>query len=121
MSTAWAQTPPGDAGLRVDNYFLIRLNLKAATMIFLYSRDPIMHATADGVIFGPSATDFVTGGGESGTITFGSGTAAFDPQPITFTINNNQLTSFNKDIHISLYQLDSKATRSRMVWYRNAR
>ena len=61
-----------------------------------------------GGIFGPATNDFQTQGGETGTLTFPSGNDAFTPQPIHFTIPNNHLTSFNKDIRISLYSLDSK-------------
>jgi len=61
----------------------------------------------DGAVFGPTNFDFQGIDGESGTLTFPSGNDAFIPQPIHFTIFNNRLTEFNKDIHVGLYQLDS--------------
>ena len=61
----------------------------------------------DGNIFGPTNFDFVGTDGESGTVGFPAGNGAFNPQPIHFTLFNNQIPQFNKDIHVGLYQLDS--------------
>ena len=61
----------------------------------------------DGGIFGPTNFDFTGADGESGTLSFPAGNGAFNPQPVHFTIYNNKIPQFNKDIHIGLYQLDS--------------
>lgn len=94
---------------RVDNFLLDKITYESGNNYFpLQPGSDYATPPSDGVIFGPAATDFATGGGESGTITFPSGNTSHDPQPIHFTINNNLIPSFNKDIHIGLYQLDSK-------------
>jgi len=58
-------------------------------------------------IFGSTNFDFNFFSGYNGTVSFGSGSTAYDPQPITFTIYDNGLSQFNEDFHIDLYQLDS--------------
>jgi uncharacterized delta-60 repeat protein len=50
---------------------------------------------------GRDPSDF--GGGASGTLTWGD--KDFKPKPITFTVNNDQLTEFNEDFRISLYEV----------------
>jgi uncharacterized delta-60 repeat protein len=59
-------------------------------------------------IFGTNS-DFAGVGGDSGTLTFPGGANnpnAFQSLPIHFNVQNNHLTEFNKDIHITLYQDD---------------
>ena len=50
---------------------------------------------------------------DSGTLTFGSDNA--DPQPITFTINNDSLTEFNEDFRITLFEVLTNPKRIRPV------
>lgn len=53
-------------------------------------------------------SDFAGVGGDSGSLTFPGGkNNPFQSQPIHFNVQNNRLTEFNKDIHVSLYQDDS--------------
>lgn len=58
------------------------------------------HGSTDGVI-GRNPVDFT--GTDNGTLTWGD--KDFDPKPITFTINNDTVTEFNEDLHISLYDV----------------
>src|SRR6185369_10239661 len=48
-------------------------------------------------------SDFAMSGGASGTLTWAD--RNFDPQPISFTVANNQLSEFNKDFQIFLYDV----------------
>ena len=53
-------------------------------------------------------SDFAGVGGDSGTITFPGGKVnPYQSQPIHFNIQTNNLTEFNKDLHISLYEVDA--------------
>jgi len=55
-------------------------------------------------------SDFAGVGGDSGTITFPAKTSQLNQgqtQKIQFNVNNNQLTEFNRDVKISLYDLDA--------------
>lgn len=44
----------------------------------------------------------------TGTLSFPSGSHAFDPQPITFTVFNTNATAFNRDFQVDLYAIDSQ-------------
>lgn len=59
-----------------------------------------------GGIYGSTNFDFNPSGGASGTLTFPQDKT--DPQPISFNVLDNNLTEFNKDIHIVIYAEDSK-------------
>ncbi|HXT12270.1 MAG TPA: Calx-beta domain-containing protein [Candidatus Angelobacter sp.] len=56
----------------------------------------------DAKVLGRDPSDF--SGSESGTLTWGS--KDFDPKPITFTINNDNIPEFNEDFRITLYDLE---------------
>ena len=61
-----------------------------------------------GAIYGPSLFDYEGNGGESGTLTFPGGKKnPFQTQPIYFTVYDNHIPEFNKDIHVTLYGTDS--------------
>lgn len=65
-------------------------------------------ATTAGV-YGTNS-DFAGVGGDSGTITFPAKTSQQNQgqtQKIQFNVNNNNLTEFNRDVKISLYDLDA--------------
>jgi len=64
------------------------------------------HPPKSGAVFGTTNYDFQMSA-YNGTVTFPSGSGAFDPQPITFTIYDNHASQFNEDFRIDLYQLDS--------------
>ncbi len=63
---------------------------------------PGNQASVEGIV-----PDFNFSGGYSGTITFPTGQHAYDPQAISFTINDNGLQQFNEDFTISLYEEDA--------------
>jgi len=94
---------------RFDNYFLDKNGADFRDIYF-----PLQPGS-DYAVPTPASSAGVLGtnsdfNGGTGTITFpgGTGNTAFQSQPIHFTVNNNHLTEFNKDIHIGLYELDSK-------------
>jgi len=62
-----------------------------------------VNGVTDGVI-GRAPVDFT--GTDNGTLTWGD--RDFDPKPITFAINNDNVTEFNEDFHISLYDVVNK-------------
>ncbi len=100
---------------RIDNYFLDDATVDDDNIYFPlmagsdYATPFTANPPKDGAIFGPTNFDFQGIGGSSGTLTFPSGNKAFTPQPIHFTIFNNGLPQFNKDIHISLYETKNNA------------
>jgi len=99
---------------RIDNYFLDKNTIDDNNNEFPllagseYAVPTSANPPLDGTIYGPTTFDFNGNGGESGTLSFSSDSHSHDPGPIHFTIHNNQIPQFNKDIHIGLYQLDSK-------------
>ena len=59
-----------------------------------------------GGVEGRQPIDFT--GSDNGTLTWGA--KDFDPKPITFAINNDNVTEFNEDFHISLYDVINQAS-----------
>ena len=96
---------------RIDNYFMDKNGPDDGNNEFpLLAGSEYATPPQGGGVRNPSAVDYNGIDGETGTLTFPAGAdkGAFNPQPIHFTINNNKLTGFNKDIHISVYNTDSK-------------
>lgn len=62
-------------------------------------------------------SDFAGSGGDSGTLTFGSKKSQLNQgqsQAIQFTLNNNNLPAFNRDIHVQIYEEDSNGNPLRV-------
>ena len=55
-------------------------------------------------IFQSKISDFTPANGASGTLTFAA--KKLTPQPILFTIVDNNLTEFNEDIHLTIFEED---------------
>ena len=91
---------------RVNNYFLTKSAGSDERNIYFPLQPGSDYATPDpatvGAVKGRNS-DFNFAGGDSGTLNWGKGDAT--PQPITFTVEDNNLTEFDKDIQIELYGL----------------
>lgn len=99
---------------RFDNFFLTKNGIEDENYTFPlqagsdYATPFTATPPKDGTVFGPTNFDFQGVGGESGTITFPGGkNNPFQSQPIHFTVFNDHVTGFNKDIHVGIYQEDS--------------
>ncbi len=94
---------------RVNNYYLQRNGADERNGYFplqpgsdYATPTPVVAGNINGLV-----PDFDFNGNYSGTISFPAGNGAFDPQAITFSVNNNGLQQFNEDFTISLYEEDS--------------
>jgi len=98
---------------RLDNFFLNKGTVDDGNIYFPlqpgsdYANPP----SNDGVAINENQADFAGVGGQSGTITFPAKSNPQDQvqsQEVQFNIDNNQITEFNRDVQISLYDTDSK-------------
>jgi uncharacterized delta-60 repeat protein len=92
----------------VDAGFLVKGNLQADEIFPLQPGSDYAVPTppdAAGIEGANSDFSFST---TSGTLNFGSGSAAYDPQPITFTVFDNGNVTLDKDFILDIYQTDSQ-------------
>ena len=93
---------------RIDEGFLDNISFDYDNINYpLQPGSDYANSPLDGVIYGTSVLDFqpVPATAQTGTLTFPSGAKSHDPQPVQFTIHNNGVSSFNKDIRIQLYEV----------------
>ena len=107
-TTAAAYASEAKVYYRIDGYFLDTADADYKNYVFPlqpgsdYATPP--GGNTAGGVFQSSKNDFTAPNGASGTIEFAAKKTT--PQPILFNIVDNNLTEFNEDIHLVIFEED---------------
>ena len=125
-STGLAQTPRRHTKVnyRVDGYFLDTGDSDYQNYVFPlqpgsdYATPPGGNDVAG--VFQSATNDFTAPNGASGTLTFAA--KKLTSQPILLNITDNNLTEFNEDIHLVIFEEEARTTTRRIsaAWWTNA-
>ena len=107
-TTAAAYASEAKVNYRIDGYFLDNGGSDYGNYVFPlqpgsdYATPP--GGTDVAGVFQSGNSDFNPTGGASGTLTFAAKKLA--PQPVLFNVTDNNLTEFNEDIHLVIFEED---------------